>query len=158
MRDARDRAAKPVLPVLVGHRVVPLNLDRAPANEDEIAAVRTLIRGQAEELRAQGAALMSDGAPVITCPCGRRTPLANNYRCRQCGLWFCPACAARHFGTDESGTDATRERHLDLLQEQLHDLPVCYEDDALTIDVGTWRLRLNVRGRWELRSARRAQG
>ncbi len=34
----------------------------------------------------------------VACVCSRTRPLVDAYRCYCCGLWFCLACARKHFG------------------------------------------------------------
>lgn len=36
--------------------------------------------------------------PQIKCLCGRVVPILYAYRCYECGAFWCPKCAAKHFG------------------------------------------------------------
>jgi len=38
--------------------------------------------------------------PLITCLCGHRVPAMFAYRCYECGVFFCPKCASKHFDTN----------------------------------------------------------
>ncbi len=35
----------------------------------------------------------------ITCLCGKIVPVMFAYRCYECGVYFCPKCASKHFDT-----------------------------------------------------------
>lgn len=53
-----------------------------------------------EQLRAV-ARLVKDET-LLCAECGREIRIFYAYRCRWCGFYFCPACAAQHFGPDAS--------------------------------------------------------
>jgi len=36
--------------------------------------------------------------PKMKCLCGKVVPIMFAYRCYQCGAFFCPKCAGKHFG------------------------------------------------------------
>lgn len=67
-------------------------LDRPPANLADAEALRVLYKRQYQQLLAAGAMDVR-----VTCPCGVTIAVAYAYKCLYCGLWFCRACAARHF-------------------------------------------------------------
>lgn len=65
-----------------------LEHDREPCSEEELNTKRLLLRDQIIEIRKNG---------WVTCPCGCRLTWDHAYKCYGCGLWFCNACASRHF-------------------------------------------------------------
>lgn len=62
-------------------------------HEGKREAVLRAIADQAAELRGEDEA-------GVTCPCGASGPLRLMYRCLYCEVFFCPRCAADHFGED----------------------------------------------------------
>lgn len=38
-----------------------------------------------------------DNQPKMKCLCGRVTPIIYAYRCYECGAFWCPKCAGKHF-------------------------------------------------------------
>jgi len=36
--------------------------------------------------------------PFVRCPCLKKLDLLHAYKCLYCGIWFCEACAEKHFG------------------------------------------------------------
>ncbi len=39
----------------------------------------------------------------ITCICDLTYEIKHLYRCHDCGIWFCPVCAKKHFGKRPKG-------------------------------------------------------
>lgn len=75
----------------------PCPLDTEPATLAELEDRRRVYRLQTvEAMRCEH---------DVTCPCGRVIRLWAAYRCRCCGLRFCPVCAIRHFGLEEEVVD-----------------------------------------------------
>lgn len=58
----------------------------------ERTALLETIADQARELHAHDA--------EVTCPCGASGPVKESYRCFECEVFFCPGCAADHFGME----------------------------------------------------------
>jgi len=79
-------------------------VDRPPKTSEETARKRAFMHGQFLELRrqGQGADGPSDGIVQVTCPCGRRLALYRSYKCAECGVYLCRACAIRHFALDQA--------------------------------------------------------
>ena len=42
-----------------------------------------------------------DEQPKVTCLCGLTVPVQNAYRCFECGAFWCPKCAGKHFGIEK---------------------------------------------------------
>lgn len=66
------------------------NVDKKPRTRVEKDAVLWEVFKQCREVVGVGA--------KITRPCGRRVQLTFSYKCFHCDIWFCKACATRHFG------------------------------------------------------------
>jgi len=60
-----------------------------------IAERRTLILFQLAQLGPH------KKQPIITCLCGKDVPAMYAYRCYECGVFFCPKCASKHFDTNK---------------------------------------------------------
>jgi hypothetical protein len=76
-------------------------IDLDPATESERQARRHVVQAQARELAACNV--------WMTCACGQRFSFAvTGYRCRSCGIVFCPACALRHFDLVADGATVRR--------------------------------------------------
>jgi hypothetical protein len=83
-------------------------VDNPPRDLAEMGYIRSLVRGQLEELRAQGQGAPAEGYGQVwvTCPCGRHIALVAAYRCLDCGLWFCRDCAHRHFSQSAESAES----------------------------------------------------
>lgn len=61
------------------------------STELSIAERRTLILFQLKQLGP------TSKQQLITCLCGHEIPVIFAYRCYECGVYFCPKCAGKHF-------------------------------------------------------------
>ena len=52
--------------------------------------------------------------PKMECVCGDRIRITRMYQCLYCGVWFCTACAEKHFGKN-------REQRWAELRKELED-------------------------------------
>lgn len=104
--------------------------------EDERIRKRVLLKNQ---LRA-----IEHGQRTVPCAeCGNEVRLIYLYRCRWCGLWFCPKCAEKHFEQTDllellcaihlnHGLDNIREATFDVVDR-------IFKDRGLTVyDLQQW--------------------
>jgi len=98
--DVTDGREGRVIVTMPDGRRVAVNVDEVPVGRDAHEAFRVLLAHQYRELRdcrTRGRRAL-DILAWLHCPCGLRIGLEAAYRCLHCGLWFCKACAERHFG------------------------------------------------------------
>jgi hypothetical protein len=62
--------------------------------------------------------------PRITCICGKIIPAMYAYRCFECGAFFCPKCASRHFGIKKSKYGSVQQLMVRELIKMLKQCPL----------------------------------
>lgn len=63
--------------------------------EEQSNACEKIIRQQ-KEIHVQAPKIVR-----VTCDCGKRPDIRCAFRCYYCGIYFCKACAGKHFGDSE---------------------------------------------------------
>ena len=72
--------------------IAPEVVDRPPKSDAELKERRLFLAEQLDVVMGL----------EMPCSCGKRVHLFLAYRCIECGLWFCKACAERHYNDEIS--------------------------------------------------------